>query len=135
MVDYNEVTAKEYFEKKKEVLNSLGRTSSICYRVECLNCPLNKNDKYNCSELEIEKPQEAIEAIMEYEIPVDWSKVPVDTKILVKNYEGRAWVKRYFAKYKNGKVYAFSNGADSFTVEDENCVADWEYAKLYEGEE
>ena len=35
---------------------------------------------------------------------VDWTKVKVDTPILVKSCEGETWKKRYFAKYKNGTV-------------------------------
>ena len=39
---------------------------------------------------------------------VDWSKVPVDTKILVSDYDDTSvWIRRYFAKYENGIVYAF----------------------------
>ena len=33
---------------------------------------------------------------------IDWSKVEVDTPILVKNYEDEPWIKRYFAKYEDG---------------------------------
>lgn len=35
-----------------------------------------------------------------------WSKVSVDTKILVSN-NGKGWSKRHFAKYEDGKVYFF----------------------------
>ena len=35
------------------------------------------------------------------EPPVDWTKVPVDTPILVKNTEYDDWTNRYFAEYKN----------------------------------
>ena len=42
------------------------------------------------------------------EPPVDWSKVAVDTPILVRNSREEAWRKRYFAKYENGTVYAWS---------------------------
>lgn len=68
----------------------------------------------------------------EYEEPqVDWSKVAVDTPILVSNYlnaEEWKWQKRYFARYENGKIYAFGDGATSWSA---NMAVDWEYAKLY----
>lgn len=68
------------------------------------------------------------------EPPVDWTKVAVDTPILVSNYlnvEEWKWQKRYFAKYENGKVYAFGDGATSWSA---NMAVDWEYAKLYKEE-
>ena len=69
----------------------------------------------------------------EYEEPeVDWSKVEVDTPILVKNSEDEEWRKRHFAKYKNGNVYAWSDGLTSWTAYDKMV---WKYAKLAEDEE
>lgn len=40
---------------------------------------------------------------------VDWTKVPVDTKIYVKNHKGGEfiWLPKHFAKYENGKIYTF----------------------------
>ena len=71
----------------------------------------------------------------EYEEPekpeVDWSKVEVDTPILVKNSEDEEWRKRHFAKYKNGNVYAWSDGLTSWTAYDKMV---WKYAKLAENE-
>ena len=68
----------------------------------------------------------------EYEEPeVDWSKVEVDTPILVKNSEDEEWRKRHFAKYKNGNVYAWSDGLTSWTAYDKMV---WKYAKLAEDE-
>lgn len=63
---------------------------------------------------------------------VDWSKVEVDTKILVST-DNIKWYRRYFAKYENGKVYAYPNGTTSFTY-DCREVLSWKYAKLYEEE-
>ena len=68
----------------------------------------------------------------EYKEPeVDWSKVPVDTKIYIKNFEGEMWDRRHFAKYENGRVYAWSGGGTSWSCEEQE-MADWEYAKLAE---
>ena len=66
----------------------------------------------------------------EYE--VDWSKVEVDTPILVKECEHGKWLKRYFAKYENGTVYAWNGGCTSFN---ESAWTGWKYAKLAESEE
>ena len=72
----------------------------------------------------------------EYKEPeVDWSKVKVDTPILVRNYESNEWIKRYFAEYRSGEVYAWKYGATSWTANNEYAVRSWKYAKLAESEE
>ena len=75
---------------------------------------------------------------MEFEeiVNVDWSKVQVDTKILVSE-DGDDWYRRYSAKYENGFIYAFPDGLSSFTACykpecDYRRVCAWKYAKLYE---
>lgn len=77
--------------------------------------------------------------LMEYyeEPEVDWSKVEVDTQILVRHSEKAEWIRRYFAKYENGLVYAWSNGLTSWTAFDNNDddVTAWSYAKLEESNE
>lgn len=60
---------------------------------------------------------------------VDWSKVPVDTPIFVRDSEGLGWHKRHFAKYENGKVSTWSGGQTSWTSRDVNTIV-WQYAKL-----
>ena len=62
---------------------------------------------------------------------VDWNKVEVDTPILVRDDEDGKWIKRYFAKYKDGKVYAWNGGR---TGQIENYMTPWKYAKLAESE-
>ena len=72
----------------------------------------------------------------EYEEPkepeTDWSKVEVDTPILVRQGEKGQWLERHFAKYENGDVYAWVDGQTSWTGADK---IKWKYAKLAEGEE
>ena len=72
----------------------------------------------------------------EYEEPeepeVDWSKVKVDTPILVRQGKNGEWLERHFAKYENGNVYAWVDGQTSWTGADE---IKWKYAKLAESEE
>ena len=68
----------------------------------------------------------------EYQEPeVDWSKVEVDTPILV-SMSGQNWKRRHFAGYRNGTVYAFKDGATSWTI---NLKTEWPYAKLAEPQE
>ena len=63
---------------------------------------------------------------------VDWSKVAVDTPILVREFNITQWENRYFAFYKDGKVYAWNCGATSWSCKDNNDVSSWNYAKLAE---
>ncbi len=68
----------------------------------------------------------------EKESEVDWSKVEVDTPILVRVFEGERWKKRYFAKVENGDVYAWTDENTSLTA---HGMTKWSYAKLAESEE
>ena len=73
----------------------------------------------------------------DYEEPkepeVDWSKVEVDTPILVKDYGEEEWKKRHFAKYEDGVIYSWIGGGTSWTAKGQ--VLEWKYAKLAESEE
>ena len=72
----------------------------------------------------------------EYEEPeTDWSKVEVDTPILVRQVEKGEWIKRHFAKYENGTVYAWKDSRTSWTSLYDCEVTAWKYAKLAESEE
>ena len=71
--------------------------------------------------------------IGEYLGIVDWSKVPVDTPILVKDFKEYNWERRYFAKVENDKVYAWDGGATSWSVDNSKCCfTSWRHAKLAE---
>lgn len=86
-----------------------------------------------------EKRKEWLES--EYVEPeVDWSKVPIDTKVLVRDFEHDRWTPRYFAGVnKNGQFLVWVNGRTSFTVSpvDTNGVNTtvWNYIKLYKEDE
>lgn len=72
----------------------------------------------------------------EYEEPqepeTDWSKVEIDTPILVRQDKTGDWLKRHFAKYENGDVYVWADGQTSWTG---TGKIKWKYAKLAESEE
>ena len=63
---------------------------------------------------------------------VDWSKVEVDTPILVRDSEDTSWIKRYFAKYENEIIYAWDSGCTSWSA---YGLTEWNFAKLAESEE
>lgn len=59
---------------------------------------------------------------------VAWSQVPVDTPILVLN-DGLNWHNRHFATFRFYSVFAWDDGATSWTT----CrVTKWKYARLKE---
>ena len=101
-----------------------------CIEVRCKDCDFVNHDV--CKR----KLYEWLDS--EYvEPPVDWSKVEVDTPILVKNYRAEIWKRRYFAKYENGMVYAWLEGTTSWSTSGtgDDYMADWKMAKLAESEE
>ena len=106
----------ELFAKPK-VLKSLGRTC------EYTSCSF-------CSALTM------LWLLEDYKEPeVDWSKVEVDTPILVRNseYATTSWLRRHFAKYENGLVYAWKDSRTRWTAD--NMTTAWQCAKLAESEE
>lgn len=69
---------------------------------------------------------------MRKEESIDWSKVKVDTPILVST-DGKTWFNRYFAEYKDGEVFFWNNGATSWSskhVFKSWCIVTFPYAKL-----
>lgn len=75
-----------------------------------------------------EKKDQSID-IAGYLDVIDWSKVPVNTPILVRENNNDEWLRRHFADYKGGKVYAWVEGKTSWSTEVDEPVT-WEYAKL-----
>ena len=92
----------------------------------CSQCYFNTNGFESCSL----KCQEWCES--EYtEPPVDWSKVPVDTPILVRDSKNDEWIHRHFAKFEDDYVYAWDDGQTSWSSLN---TVDWKYAKLAKDE-
>ena len=129
------MTNYEKYKSEIEPIARMGRKVAIerstnkicvCLCTKCVNClfyvPFNEK---SCNELALEW------ADAEYIEPeVDWSKVPIDTPILVSN-NNVDWYRRHFAKYVDGEVYVWNYGVTSFTTKD-NKTTLWFYAKLAE---
>lgn len=69
---------------------------------------------------------------LDEECKPDWSKVPVDTPILVRDNITQRWLHRHFAKYENGKVFAWADGLTSWSTENSDFVTAWQCARLCE---
>ena len=98
-----------------------------CNKVACPDCDFC-DGTYDCDA----EVREWVNS--EYVEPqIDWSKIKVDTPILVKDCESGEWLPMHFAKYEDGHVFAFRNGMTSWSS---HCdMFYWEYAKLAESEE
>lgn len=125
----------EYYkdELKEIIIRNIGIDSitgkpKMCDELFCLDCVFKDQDA--CSPKKVEQWLQS-----EHVEQVDWSKVKVDTPILVREYEQNPWLKRYFAKFKDGKVYAWNSGKTSWSIEDKTGMLCWKYAKLAESEE
>ena len=99
-----------------KVLKSMGRR---CSDVKCDHCRMLMSiwlmDEYK-------------------ETNVDWGKISVDTKIYVRDSIYDKWLRRYFAKYERGKIYAWDNGYTSWSAYGGDNTRWWKYAKLAEEE-
>lgn len=129
------MTLKEKYDANMEFISKL---RTYCDNHTCKECaPSNtpKCDLSTCEDHVWEISFDNFKKVMEYELPVDWSKVPVDAKIYVRANEEDDWQKRHFSKHLNGRVYAFFDGKTSFSVTHGNDDHSWNYAKLAEVED
>ena len=62
---------------------------------------------------------------------VDWSKVPIDTKVIVSD-DNENWYRRHFAYYRGERIWVFISGLTSWTINDLSEVSGWKYGKLLE---
>lgn len=100
---------------------------TTCKGLECGDCLLYTRGLDDC------RDKASGWANSEYvEPPIDWSKVAVDTPILVTN-NGYKWIKRHFAKYENGDVYAWNDGTTSWSSDGHTSA--WGLAKFPERNE
>ena len=121
---YKDTIVKDaVFQGRHIALKESGEPVFCGHGFSCSECIFNEGP---CSE----RRKEWLNA--EYKEPVieiDWEKVPVDTKILVKDQETNHWLRRYFAECENGFVRAFKSGTTSWSVDDRGTTL-WKYAKL-----
>lgn len=134
--EYQTMTNREKF--AEQILNiacdgdsiAVNRVTSEpirCHGTACKECLFNFNSNECCRDARKRW------ADSEYvESPIDWSKVAVDTPILVTQSGILRWVKRHFAKYENGRVYAWNHGKTSWSSD--RCTR-WKLAKLPDKEQ
>lgn len=118
----------------------------------CISEDYNKNLKHkSCTECSVDKiyrkPSNTLNTLLclidgisessmsEYlvweRLEVDWSKVPVDTKVLCWDNGDTVKNRRYFANFEDDVLHAFDFGKTSWTQEDSNLI-DWDHMELAE---
>ena len=108
---------------------AVDKKGNICRCANCNNCIFAKTKIDDCSckkKIKEWSEQEYVEP------PVDWSKVPVDTKVYVRDSDIEHWRPRYFAKFEGGKILTWNYGATSFSADNLNDVSKWNQGKLAE---
>lgn len=119
------------YEKYAEEINGIEDSRRIC---ETFIKPVML-EREDCIEMSCEHCRllQQLWMLEEYEEPeTDWSKVAVDTPILVKRENDEKWYRRHFAKYEDGEVYTWGYGRTSWTG---RTMDFWKYAKLAEVED
>ena len=73
--------------------------------------------------------EDIVNGDFEEAVEIDWENMPIDTPIMVRDFDSEGWVIRHFAFYKFGKVYCWF---DSYTSDDDDCrgAKCWQQAKL-----
>lgn len=119
-----------------EFVEGIKKVKQMCETYNsCDECPASKARELNCcpfSHIHMKYVNEKFAKIVEdWKPPIDWSKVAVDTPIIVWNSNGCTKHRRYFAKYEAGKIYTWDGGCTSWTA---LTTTEWKYGELAEVE-
>ena len=119
-MDIKEVLKKENVGKKYKVKGNE-------YTLSLFGEKLQLIDNYNRTIEFITYLEDIVNG--DFEEVIDWENIPLDTPIMVRDFDSESWMMRYFAFYKFGKVYCWF---DSYTSNDSNCSGAkcWQQAKL-----
>ncbi len=97
-----------------------------CNNTDCADCLFSS--RYNAGFLcEINRMKWLVAEYVEPEI--DWSKVPVDTPVLVSD-NNRDWYHRHLAKVVENRPYTWGDGRTSWTTNGNDVL--YKYTKLAE---
>ena len=121
----------------EELMDFIINDKSLAYDIrtkkitDCANTPCNFCG-FSCKGDCMEKRKDWLNSEYE-ENTVDWSKVPIDTPILVRDADNESWRKGHFAGISvTGKVGIFYNGGTSWSAAKPSDYTLWSQAKLAE---
>lgn len=110
--------------KRKVVFPHFGKEDG-CSGISCAWCRMLTDLWFDEEYVEPKKPE------------VDWSKVPVDTLVMVKDFEGEEWVLRYFKgideNCEESKYVTWIAGSTSKTAY--GFAEYWNHCELVEDED
>ena len=113
---------KEVFARSFAVDKRTGKVKT-CSKWDCVNCLFyESNDCIKAREDWLD--QHALDP----EKDIDWSKVPVDTPVIVWNTDEE--YRRYFSGIKDGRFNAYTDGRTSWSSITGN-ICHWNHCKLY----
>ena len=99
-----------------------------CQNHKCDDCDFETGQRSCRKEI-----MDWLRAEVDKEPEVDWNKVPVDTPVWVRDRDGNTWRPRYFARYENGLIYTWADGATSWSSDGIRTY--WNQVKLAEGDD
>lgn len=128
------MTNKEKYAKELlDILCETGKTPGMI-KGKIVACD---GDLCNCNDCKFGKPTIVCPinfknwAKAEYEAPeIDWTKVPENTRILVRDRDNNPWLNAHFAYYRNGHVFAFPYGRTSWTIAPDMTICPWNCAEI-----
>ena len=126
---------------KNEVMDVIKMDGNICEFMikHGVSQMFGKDMESFCGETECTSCTTALQLWLdeEYKEPeVDWSKVPVDTLVRVRDHERKDWNLRYFKGIDDSsseRFMAWECGATSVTAEGD--YTNWKYCELVEDED
>ena len=125
MTNYESIepdSVKEVFARSFAVDKRTGKVKT-CSKWDCVNCLFyESNDCIKAREDWLDQPA------LDPEKDIDWSKVPVDTPVIVWNTDEE--YRRYFSGIKDGRFSAYADGRTSWSSITGN-ICHWNHCKLY----
>lgn len=129
MTNYESVEpdkVKEVFARSFAVDKRTGKVKT-CNKWYCVNCLFyESNDCIKAREDWLGQP------VFDPEKDIDWSKVPVDTPVIV--WDTDEEYRRYFSGIKNGLFSTYVDGRTSWSSTTGN-ICSWNHCKLYRPED
>ena len=107
----------EYFS-----INKITHEAGICCDTACRDCMFFG---FGCNS---RKKKWLDQPVFDPEKDIDWSKVPVDTPVIVWNTDEE--YRRYFSGIKDGRFSAYADGRTSWSSITGN-ICRWNHCKLY----
>ena len=127
---------------KNELMDVINNEGNICEFMikHGVSKMFGKDMESFCGETECTSCNTALQLWLdeEYEEPeVDWSNVPVDTLVRVRDFESEEWTLRYFkgidGEFPGSKFMAWDGGSTSKTAYGD--YTRWKYCELVEDED